>query len=112
MAFDKERPMSEHKVKEATIATAKTRPERCETCAFYEEFTMVTGQGVCHRQPPDPAIAAGPGPDGKPQVQVLGSGWPPVPAVGWCGEWKQGTIVKPVGALPSNVSSFPRASRN
>ena len=69
----------------------------CETCLYYEDTPLgVPGGGFCHRMPPTCVI--GMTQDGP---RPLGSSHTPVTAKGWCGEWRQGQLIKVVLAGPS-----------
>jgi len=65
----------------------------CDTCAYWEE--RVANTGFCHRNPPaNVVVITDKGPT------VVGSHFAMTEARSWCGEWKQGQLVKTVKAMP------------
>lgn len=54
-------------------------PMRCETCIYWAKLPNPPNRGICRANPPTP-------------VNSLGSSWPVVMNLDWCGQHKEKSV--------------------
>ena len=80
-----------------------SKKDECGNCLFFDDKPeAVPDGGFCRCFPPTAIIGmtqAGP--------QALGSTFPPTQRKSWCGEWRQGNMIKLSTKMPLESIPFP-----